>query len=476
MKKTIASLACIAQLASLSASGYGELLKLALASDSTLRRLSIAEERAGIGYSRSELSRLSPALEAGTGSLSASISGDVLTVAASPSATLGLPGGASIGISSALAASSLGPYAKPSASIGIPLIKGGDDKLVASRKSHNAYAVAKAARERAELELERKLDQALALALKAEASLRSYQRAEAKAARELKRAVDIDGAESGGSAYRALERELRTAARARRDAEASRETALASLRRFFAAPIPPDEDFLAIEFPSPSLTAKLPETGSSYAVAAARAAAGLGRLEAEEAARRVVLGANLGASYALGSEAALASANSGVSGLGLSAGLSASLGDLGLTAKTGLAWDAQSGPGLGLSLSWAPKPRGDRELRDRDDALAARTLELDLSDALAAEAADLAALEAKRRGLEEAASDAEEDLAFAEAELEASSKGFEAGLATKVEVDEARAARDECRARLGAAALDRITWTIEARLLTAGAEAFGEEL
>jgi hypothetical protein len=79
----------------------------------------------------------------------------------------------------------------------------------------------------------------------------------------------------------------------------------------------------------------------------------------------------------------------------------------------------------------------------------------------------------RRRALVQAARDAEEDLAAAEAQLEAYDSWRSRGLVGDSEYAQALAERDECRARAGSAVLDRMAWSIEARLLAAPAPGGG---
>jgi hypothetical protein len=269
-----------------------------------------------------------------------------------------------------------------------------------------------------------------------------------------------------------LERKLRAAARTRRDADAARADAMAALRRVFSGSAPPDSEILPLRWPEPDMAMILPAARETYAFAEARDAAALAALKAAEEGRRDSLGATVGASYGLGSSAALTAADI-PGGLGLSAGLEASLGRAGLGVTGGLSWDS-SGVSASLSLSWAPAPRGDEALRARDDALAVRLREQGLNEALVQAATERETLESKRRDLVEAACDADEDLAFAETQLTVSRTRAAAGLASETELSEAIEEVEECTARLRAAALDRIAWSVEARLLTAGSGAFGD--
>jgi hypothetical protein len=473
MKKAIAVIASIAQLAFLSANDFDKLLERAVANDRAIALLSLKSAKAEIAFERAALSRSSPSFSLDTGEASATLGGSGASFGAAPSAGITLPKGASFQLAVPIEASSDGAGATPRLDAKLPLVRGRDEKFLAEEAARDLLAAAREERIRAELELEKILAKALKAVLAAESSLQAAIRAEAKQAREFERARTIDGAEPGGTAYMGLQRKEREAARARRDAEAAKAQAMAELRALVG---PGGEaELLPATYPEPDMSRPLSAPESSRAAAASRAARRAEARGAAEADKRNSLSATLGAGYGLGRSTPSTVADSGDRGLTMSGGLAAAVGASGLELSCGLAWNAHSGPSATVSLAWSPPPRGDEALRGEDASLAARLREEAYETALGEARRTALALEEERRGLFSAAADAEEDLAFAEAMLAAYSGRRDDGLVSEAEYAEALADRDECLARSRMAILDRITWDIEARLLVAGAEAYGED-
>jgi hypothetical protein len=471
MKKIVAACLCVAQLSLASASTYEELLAKAIAADRGLERLSIAEQRAEIAYERSRIAKKAPTVNAATGSVSASLGPDA-SLSASPSASLTLSGGQTLGVQAPLARSAADFYAKPGFGLGLPIIRGTDDKLVAEETARLALIKARASRSQAEITLEKKLAAAFKKALSQDIELRTARVAEAKAAREFALAVAVDGAEPGGTAYMSLQRSLRSASRSCRDYETKKARALADIRLLLGPGT--ESELLPLSYPEVDLGRALPGEELCLAAASVRAENGLARLEAAEAERRSSLTANLGAGIGLGSGSVGSENDLGSSGLELSGGLDAVLGASGLKLSSGLSWYPGSNPSVSLSLSWSPKPGRDEELRSEDLSLAEEGRKLALAEALEEARQSGASLEASRSDIAQAGRDAEEDLAFAEAQLAVYAASRDRGLSSESEYGEVLADRDLCAARLRAAELDRITWDIDARALLAGAEAFGE--
>lgn len=481
MKRALSLIAPLALASALvpafAAPSFEALYGRALAADAKSARLSLEEERARIVYARATLARGSPAFSAKTGSLSASLYGSTTafstsTFSASPSAELALPSGTTIGLAIPAVAYSSGAYALPRVDLGLPLIKGSDKSLVEAETALRSWRLAKAAVDRAALELERKLATALKAALDAEISLQSALREEAKQEREFERARAVDGAEPGGTAYMSLQRKQREAARTRRDAEAKKTTALTALRDLIGE-LPGDEA-LPNDFPEPDMARALPAPEAGYECSNAQDAARLEELSEAQAERRNSVKADLGAGFGLGSSAIGKEDELGTAGLLVSAGIASSLGREGLELSGALAWGPDAGPSLSLTMSWAPKPKGDEALRGRDLALAAALRDRSRAEALAAARSAVAALETSRTDLARAAQYAVEYLSFAEEQRTAYAARLERGIVSQSEYDEVLAERDECAARLRAAKLDRITWDIDARLVFAGAQVFGE--
>jgi hypothetical protein len=461
MKRSLLLIALAASLSAAEALSYEELLMASISADPRIERLSIAEERARIALDRAVLSKDSPSLEARTGEIAASLSSSGASLSGSPGAGYSLPGGAAIGLEIPFSASKESAYARPGLSADIPILRGPDSALLAARRARAAYVEARRSRAIAELELEGEIAAALKKVLDARAAAAKAAREEAGARRDLERAVSVDGASPGGTAYMALERALRSAARARRDARAAEAAALSGLGSAAGEAALGDGTSLPESFPEPDMTIRLPAPADCRAAVRAREEAALARLEADMAERRTTLSAQLGAAYGLGDDP-------GGKGLGLSAGVRAAVGRSGLEAAAGLGWSAGAGPGVKLSLSWKGAPRGEEALRSRDAELAERERELAAARAERDAAEAVEALERRRTSLAESKRDAEEDLAAAEEQLGAYSAWRERGLVGDAEYAEVMAARDECRSRAGSAVLERIAWSVEARLLSAG--------
>ncbi|HRY53968.1 MAG TPA: hypothetical protein P5142_05035 [Spirochaetia bacterium] len=442
--------------------GYEELLGSALARDPALEALRVEAERAAIALARARLTRDSPVLEAGTGSASAALSDEGTELYAAPGASLTLPGGARIGASSVLGRGPSGSYASPSLSLGLPILRGRDDEGVAVERAAAAELAARASLSRRRFELEKELLAALKASFAADVGLAAARGAEARARRELDKARTIDGAEPGGLAYRRLERELRSKARASRDAEDALEEALETLAEL-AGPLPEGPPGEALPLPSaePDLGAALPAAESSPEVAVAREAARAAAFEAAEAKKRVSLSAELGASYSTSSYLD-SDEDSVLKGSSISGGLKASF--EGLELSLGAARDPDA-PSLGLSLAWKPAPRGARALRDRDEALAARQEAAKVDEALRAARKALARLEAERGRLLAGAEDAAWELGFARDQAAAYSGWRDRGMASDEEYAEVLAALRECESRSRAAFLDRAIWALELRAL-----------
>jgi len=352
-------------------------------------------------------------------------------------------------------------YAKPGASLSIPLLRGPDEGLVALERARDAYDAARQSRARSELELERRLVAALGSALDLRAASSRAERAEAAALRELERAVRVDGAEPGGLSYMERDRDLRSARRATRDARAAERQALAELRSLVGPSAPEDGSIVPGSFPEPDMGLALPSPEAAFAVSRARAAARLEKLAASEAGRETVLGLELGGAYRLGEGATAVDP----AGLDLGAALRAAIGKSGIEVSAGGRWNPGSGPGASLSLSWKPAPRGDGILKSRDLELAARARDADIEDALGEARKAVASLEERRRALADADRDAEEDLKAAEDQEAIYAARRDLGLVGDSEYAEAAAALEECRARSASAVLDRIAWSVDLRLL-----------
>jgi hypothetical protein len=460
IKTTLLLFALAASAASAKALTYEELLKAALASDPRIERLSIAERRSGIALDRAGIARDASSFSAESGELSAALSGSGAAISGSPSASYALPGGATIGLSIPFSASPSSSYAKPGLSAGIPILRGPDAAAAAAERARAAREDARRARARAELELEGDLVAALKATLDARAAVSRAAREEAKARREMDRAIALDGASPGGAAYMALDRALRSALRSRRDALAAEARALRGLRSVAGPSASGDAELVPASFPEPDMALALPAPSECYDAVRARERAALERLDAALAAPATKLSAELDAAYVLGdpSDAAV--------GPEFGAGARAAFGRSGIEIAAGAGWKAGSGPSARLSLSWKPPRRGDAALRSRDELLAEEERALSAADAERGARKALADMEERRLALAEAARDADEDLSAAEEQLEAYAAWRDRGLVGDAEYAEVLAARDECRSRAGSAVLERMAWSVEARLLS----------
>ena len=450
---------------------YEDLLRSAIARDARLCSLAVEEGRSAIALERAAIALREPVLSASSGSSTAYFYAAGAGFYASPAASIEFPGGTSAALSVPLGLGSYGDYATPGLSLGLPILRGADEGRAAHAKARATAVASRAAVVARRTAVERGLVSALKAAFSSDAEAQAARGAWAKAKRELERARTVDGVEPGGIAYRRLEREIRSKARALRDAEAGLSGALEELSSI-AGPLPLDAPLAALPTPTsqPDLDAALPDPERGIEVRVARENARAASVESAERARRTKIGAKLGASYstAAGEDE---SGDAVYAGLGLSAGLSAAYEGL----EIGLGAEYNTGaPTLGLSLAWKPAPRGDRELRDKDERLAAVLESARVDEAIRSARKAITKLESERRDLAARAEDAAWELGFAEEQARVYAEWRAKGLVGDDEYEEVLALERECASRVKVAALDRALWGLELRSFVGEAEALGE--
>lgn len=453
--------------------GYEELVGAALARDSELRLLGIAEERAAIASGQARASRDRPVFSVSTGSLSLASSSEGLALSAAPSASLSFSGGPSIEASAPFAFGSSGYYA-PSLALSLPIVRRGDELAVAAARAEASYAAARCARSRRRAEVEKAVAEALKAAVQAEADSGTARRKVEVAALALEKARKLDGAEPGGAAFLSLDRERRVAERSLRDAEAAKARGLERLA--LLSGLARSADLLPAQIPDAPLAASLPAPESLESARSAAGELGVARLAAAEAGRTKGLSLKLGADYAAGllpytlasslSPGAEFDAGLGFEGSGLSL-------SIGLGYRPDLGPGSGPGPTASLNLGWKPAPRGSAALEARDRALSVAEAEAKSEAALDSGRSALRDLEYRREDLEASADDVSEDLRAAKEQLALYELWRSRGAVSDSEYREvlAFAAEAESRARLQA--VERLVWRIDLEML--GAEAPKEE-
>jgi hypothetical protein len=255
-----------------------------------------------------------------------------------------------------------------------------------------------------------------------------------------------------------------------RDAESALAAALGDIASITGGSYSFDRRFLPKDLPSPDFRAALPDPSAAATVSLARSAERARAFEASQEARRFRLGTKLGASYSSGSGEDY-SGDSVYAGLGLAASVAAALDDLDISLGAGYSGGT---PSLGLALTWKPAPRRDRELRDRDERLAASAGAAGIAKAIEAARRGLAKLESERARITAAGEDATWELEEARAQAAEYERWRAKGLVGDEEYEEVLAEARECVARAQAAALDRLLWVLDVRAI-AGDPSWGEE-
>ena len=453
--------------------GYEELVGAALAHDSELLLLGIAEERALIASRLADMSRDTPALSVSTGSLSLAASAEGTAASASPTASLSFPGGTAIEASAPFAFGAAGYYA-PSLALSLPVVRRGDERLVTAAKAKASYAAAHYARSKRRAEVEKAVAEALKAAIQAEADSGTAGRKMEVAALALEKAQKLDGAQPGGAAFLSLERERRSAARSLRDAEAAKARGLERLA--ILSGLERSAGLIPDRLPDAPLAASLPAPESLESARSSNEELRIARLAATEAGRTKGLALKLGADYAAGLLPYTLSSSLSP-GAEIDAGLGYEASGLSLSFALGYRPDLGRGSGPGptasVSLSWKPASKGSTALEGRDRALSVAEAEARAAAALDVGKSALRDLEYRREDLEASEGDVSEDLVAAKEQLALYELWRSRGAVSDSEYREvlAFAAEAESRARLQA--VERLIWKIDLELL--GAEAPKEQ-
>jgi hypothetical protein len=453
--------------------GYEELVGAALDRDSELLLLGIAEERALIASSQARASRDTPALGVSTGSLSLASSPEGLSLSAAPAASLSLPGGSAIEASAPLAFGSSGYYA-PSLGLSLPIVRRGDERVVAAERAEASYAAARYARSKRRAEVEKAVAEALKAAIQAEADGGTARRKVEVAALALEKAQKLDGAQPGGAAFLSLERERKAAERSLRDAEAAKARGLERLA--LLSGLDRSAGLIPARLPEAPLASSLPAPESLESARSSDEELRIARLAASEAGRTKGLSLKLGAEYAAGLLPYTLS-SSLAPGAELDAGLGYETSGISLSFALGYRPDLGEGSGPGptasLSLSWKPAPKGSAALEERDRALSVAEAAAKAAASLDSGKSALRDLEYRREDLEASSADVSEDLAAAKEQLALYELWRSRGAVSDSEYREvlAFAAEAESRARLQA--VERLIWRIDLEML--GAQAPKEE-
>lgn len=444
-----------------SAASYDELLACAVMLDKELSGLAIAEERAEIAYRRAASARDSTRFDLGIDGIEVG-AGDSATqgITARPKASVSFPRGPSFSVEAPVAYDEDGFGAQATLSASLPLLRGPDETLAAAETAELAWIQARWTRESRRLTVEKELAQALKELASDEASVQEAIRAEAKARLAMEQARVIDGASPGGTAYLALERELRVKGSERRSAEAARARRIEALVTLTGRPGPVSVDELDI--PIIDLGAPLPAPESTPSALDAMEAMRIAAIAYEEAGRRLTIAAK--ADGSLGDDPLVVS---GSSAGGSSVGAGIALGYDDVEAQAGLGYRFGSGPTIGGSIAWKPRPRGERSLIERDRALVLELARAEAAKELQAAVRSIGELEFRRHELRRNMQDLAEDLRFAVEQRRVNEAWLDAGIVSDTDYAEVIAFEEGAKARDNEAALERIIWNID-RLLLSG--------
>jgi len=445
-----------------SASSYEELLAAAVTRDKELSIFAIAEERAEIAYRRAVAARDSARFELAIDRIELGTGESAYPgVTAKPKASVSVPRGPSFSVEAPIVYDEDGLGAQAILSASIPIRRGPDETVAAAATAEQAWIQARWTRESRRLAVEKELAQALKDLASAEASLQEAIRAEAKALLAMEQARVIDGASPGGTAYLALERELRVKGSERRSAEASRSRLRESLTTLTGLPGPVSVGGLAI--PATDLDAPLPSPESVPSARNAMEATRIAAIAYAEAGRRLTIAAR--ADGSLGDDPLVVSgANAGGSSVG--AGLALGYDDI--EAQAGLGYRFGSGPTIGGSIAWKPRPRGERSLIERDRALVLELASAEETKELDAAARSIGELEYRRHELTRNMLDLSDDLRFAVEQRRVNEAWLGAGIVSDTDYAEVLAFEEGAKARDSEAALERIIWNIDRLLLSGG--------
>ena len=444
-----------------SADSYDELLASAVMLDKELAGLAIAEERAEIAYRRAASARDSARFDLGIDRIEVG-SEDSATpgITARPKASVSFPRGPSFSVEAPVAYDEDGFGAQATLSASLPLLRGPDETLAAAETAERTWYQARLARESRRLAVEKGLAQALKELASAEALVQEAIRAESKARLAMEQATVIDGASPGGTAYLALERELRVKGSERRAAEASRSRLRESITTLTGLPGPASVGGLAI--PATDLDAPLPSPGSVPSARDAMEATRIAAIAYAEAGRRLTIAAI--ADGSIGDDPlALSGAIAGGSSVG--AGLALRYDDT--EARAGLGYRFGYEPSIGGSIAWKPRPRGERALIERDRALVLDLARAEEAKELAEAARAVDELEYRRHELKRNMVDLADDLRFAAEQRRVNEAWLDAGIVSDTDYAEVLAFEEGAKARDSEAALERVIWNID-RLLLSG--------
>ena len=442
-----------------SADSYDELLASAVMLDKELAGLAIAEERAEIAYRRAASARDSARFDLGIDRIEVG-SEDSATpgITARPKASVSFPRGPSFSVEAPVAYDEDGFGAQATLSASLPLLRGPDETLAAAETAERTWYQARLARESRRLAVEKGLAQALKELASAEALVQEAIRAESKARLAMEQATVIDGASPGGTAYLALERELRVKGSERRAAEASRSRLRESITTLTGLPGPASVGGLAI--PATDLDAPLPRRESVPSAREATEATRIAGIAYAEAGRRLTIAATTDGSIG---DAPVSGASAG----GTSVGAGLALGYDDTEARAGLGYRFGSGPTIGGSIAWKPRPRGERALIERDRALVLDLARAEEAKELAEAARAVDELEYRRHELKRNMVDLADDLRFAAEQRRVNEAWLDAGIVSDTDYAEVLAFEEGAKARDSEAALERVIWNID-RLLLSG--------
>lgn len=444
-----------------SAASYDELLASAVARDTELAALAIAEERAEIAYLRAVSARDAARFELAIDGIEAGSAGSAAIVSARPKARVTMPRGVSIGVEAPVAYDEDGFCVRAILNASVPIRRGPDETVTDAAIAERAWIQARWARESRRLAVEKELAIALRGLARAEASLQEAIRAEAKARRSMEEAIAIDGASSGGTALLGLERELRVKASERRAAESSRSSQRESLATLTGLLAPVSVD--GLDIPAIDLDASLPSPESVPSARLAAESARIAAIDYAEAGRRVTLAATVDGS--IGDAQSVVSGAASAGGSSLGAGLALEREDV--EARAGLGYRFGTGPTIGGSVAWKPRPRGERSLIERDRELVLDQARAEETKELDAAARAISELEYRRRELKRNMLDLADDLRFAAEQRRVNETWLDAGIVSDTDYAEVLAFEEGAKALDTEAALDRVIWNID-RLLLSG--------
>ncbi len=466
MKQNIGGAFCIFFLmtSSLPALDFDAFLKQALAGDRQLAQLELLAERATVSYLLvvRESDRL-PGLTFSSGAIRATGFTGPAALQASPQANLVFPRGLILGAAVPVSFGAGGFAAVPGLSLSVPLLDTTAVSGEAAAKASFSLATAKASVAVRKMEVIKSCVDALAALARTQASVKSAERAETMAARELEKTVRLEGLAAGSIRRLTLERAVVEKRRISRDGLAAQKKAEAELSALAALVATEGGGVVSAPptVPRVNLEAKLPRPEDLYAYRATREGILFQRrlLTASGSAHKISLEA--GASYAVGTTQKTDTDVSTVVGAKL--GISATIGDWSFL----VAGLMQNSPGAELSIQWKPSSRRVKALLAQDWELQSASLDAALEQAYSDAVRAIAAMVERRTALLVAEADLAEDLAFAKSQEAAFKAGLDREMVSENEYREASLFREECEARVLANDCARYIWKLEYEALTA---------